>query len=433
MMSLSLIDGVLPTAMLVLGAAALLWLGFAGRKLGMRRILVDVLVALAVTGLLYLFAEVIFSWWDASLPRLLYLYCALAVFGVQLALPQILGRGARLRRRAAGAGTAVLVLLALACTVNLAYAQYPTTAALFSPPSPTDDPLPQRSQAAGELPAITEQTWSAPANMPAKGKVFREHIPAAGSGYASNPALIYLPPAYLANPGGVNLPVLVLIHGQPGTPQDWLVSGGLADMMNSFASRHHGLAPIVVLPDASNAGNRNWPLCLDTTVSRSATYLAQDLPAWIKDQLGAGTADPHQWAVGGYSYGGTCAVQLAANHPEAYPTFLDISGEEEATIAAGHQDLLDTYFGGSEDEFRKQNAVDRFKTMQFPGTAGIIVVGKDDSVYAPEGREVYDAAKAAGMDVQLQELPGGHSWQVWRAGLENNLDWLGTRLGILEQ
>jgi len=35
------------------------------------------------------------------------------------------------------------------------------------------------------------------------------------------------------------------------------------------------------------------------------------------------------------------------------------------------------------------------------------------------------------MDVQLQELPGGHSWQVWKAGLANNLDWLGHRLGIL--
>ncbi len=431
MMSLSLVEGVLPAAVLVLGTLALSWLGYAARNLGRARILVAAVAACAVTGLLYVLAELVFYWWNASLPRLLYLFFALAMFGVQLAAPHVLGRGARFRRRVAGAAAALLVVLALACTVNIAYGQYPTLASLFSPPTVTDDPLPKPAQVRRDLPAAAEQGWTAPPDMPAEGKVFRQQIPAADSGYASNPALIYLPPAYLADPGAVNLPVLVLVHGQPGSPEDWLVSGGLADILNTFAARHNGLAPIVVLPDASNAGNSNWPLCMDTAVSNSATYLARDLPDWIRDNLGAGTADARQWAIGGYSYGGTCAVQLATNYPDVYPTFLDIAGENEPTITGGHQKLLDIYFGGNEASFQKQNALDRFKAMQFPGTAGIVVVGRDDDVYAPEGRTVYDAAKAAGVDVQLQTLPGGHSWQVWRAGLANNMDWLCTRLGIL--
>lgn len=432
LMSLSLIDGLLPVAILTLGAAALILLGIAGRKLGVRRVLVFVLVAAGSTGLLFLLAEVIFLWWNASFPRLLYLYWALGILGIQLAFALAVRRRTPLAGRVAGIAAALIVLLAVACTVNLAYAQYPTVRSLVNPPSATDDPLPRPAAVDATLPAASERTWVPPSDMPGEGRVYRAEIPAAASKYKSATALIYLPPAYLADPGAVNLPVLVLIHGQPGSPNDWLISGRIAEMMDDFASRHAGLAPVVVMPDASNDSNPNWPLCMDTSVSASATYLARDLPAWIQQQLGVGTAGPQQWAVAGYSYGGTCAVQLAANFPDAYPTFVDISGENEPTDSEGHQALLDTYFGGDGKAFAEQNAVDRFGRMPFPGLAGKIVVGREDTVYGPEGRQVYEAARAAGVDVQLQELPGGHSWLVWRAGLENNLDWLGARLGILD-
>jgi S-formylglutathione hydrolase FrmB len=34
------------------------------------------------------------------------------------------------------------------------------------------------------------------------------------------------------------------------------------------------------------------------------------------------------------------------------------------------------------------------------------------------------------MKVTWMELPGGHSWQVWKPGLEKNLPWLADRLGL---
>ncbi|MFC8936215.1 alpha/beta hydrolase-fold protein [Rhodococcus sp. NPDC057135] len=30
--------------------------------------------------------------------------------------------------------------------------------------------------------------------------------------------------------------------------------------------------------------------------------------------------DPRAWAIGGLSYGGTCALQLATNYPQIFPT-----------------------------------------------------------------------------------------------------------------
>ena len=430
MNSVSLLTGVLPAVLLVLGGLSLVWLA-AGRPRQLLAVPVAAVVAAAATFLLFLLAESVFHWWNAAFPRLLYIYAGLGILAVILAVVRIY-RVDRVRERVLAAAAALVALLAVAVTVNAAYAEYPTLESLVSPPGPVDEVLPTRdpSSAAG-LPASTDANWTAPPGMPSEGKIYSADIPGSTSGYASNSALIYLPPAYLANPAAVNLPVLVAIHGQPGAPKDWLVGGQLQDIMDAFAAKHEGLAPVVVMPDVSNADNANWPLCLDSNISASATYLAVDVPAWVRQHLAAGLNGGSQWAVAGYSYGGTCAMQLATNYPDTYPTFIDIAGESGPTVAQGQDFLVKTYFGGDKSRFTAQNALDRLAEQQFPDSAGIVAVGAADAVYTPEGRQVYAAAKAAGMDVTLQVLPGGHSWQVWQAGLAKNLDWLGRRLGIL--
>ena len=431
MNSVSLLAGIVPAVLLILGGVSVFWLAAGGKKHLLLVVPVAAGVSAALTFSLFLLAEEVFHWWNAALPRVLYVYAGLGILALILAAVRLRAAGT-VRPRVLAVVSAGLALLAVAVTVNIAYAQYPTLGSLFSPSTPTQDQVPERnpSSAAG-LPATTDANWSPPGNMPAGGRLYQADIPGSVSGYASNPSLVYLPPAYLADPAAVNLPVLVLIHGQPGSPKDWLVGGQLLEVMDAYAANHQGLAPVVVLPDASNANNANWPLCMDTDISKSGTYLAVDVPAWVQQHLASGLSGGQQWAVAGYSYGGTCAMQLATNFPDAYPTFIDIAGEAEPTDSQGKAQLISTYFGGDESRFKNQNALDLLAAKTFPDSAGIVAVGIDDSVYKPQGQQVYDAAKAAGMDVSLQKLPGGHSWQVWKAGLVNNLDWLSRRLGIL--
>lgn len=431
MTSVSLLTGVLPSILLIVGALSLLWLVWGGR--GQLLVVLPAAAAAAalLTFLLFVAAERVFYWWDASLPRILYVYAALGILAVILAVPRL--RTARTTwSRLLTLAAAALVLTAVAGAVNTAYGQFPTLGSVFSPPRPDSGNLPERApETAAGLPAATDANWTAPEGMPAAGKLYSVQIPGEVSGYASNPALVYLPPAYLADPAAVNLPVLVLIHGQPGAPSDWVVGGQVTEMMDAYAADHAGLAPVVVMPDASNADNADWPLCLDSRISASATYLAVDVPAWVQQHLASGLAGGSQFAVAGYSYGGTCALQLAVNFPSAYPTFIDIAGEAEPSVPRGRDALVQTYFGGDAAAFSAQNALDRLSGASFPDSAGIVVVGAGDSVYAPQGQKVADAARAADMDISLQELPGGHSWHVWKAGLADNLDWLCQRLGIL--
>jgi len=259
--------------------------------------------------------------------------------------------------------------------------------------------------------------------------VYRVTIPGVRSGFAARPGYLYLPPAYLATPRP-QLPVLVLLAGQPGDPRTWLDSGQLQAMTDGFAERHHGLAPIVVMPDDLGSEFAN-PLCLNSRLGRVQTYLTVDVPDWITSHLQVRPPE-RGWAISGFSEGGTCAIQLATQAPRLYRFFVDISGQIEPTLGS-RQRTISRAFGGDAAAFARVDPVAVLARTRFPRNAGVFVGGADDSVYTPQQQTMYLAARHAGMNVAFMELPGGHDWRVWRGGLEHNLAWLASRLGITER
>lgn len=268
--------------------------------------------------------------------------------------------------------------------------------------------------------------WSRPARLPARGKVASAHIPAPISGFLARDAQIYLPPAYFADPRP-RLPVLVLMAGEPGSPLDWLGEGNLVGIMDSFAASHGGLAPVVVVADGTGSQFGD-PLCLDSRRGNVDSYLARDVPAWIRTHLTV-EQNPHSWAVGGLSYGGTCALQLATNHPDVYPTFLDISGAAKPSLGDRRLTVASA-FGGDEAAYRRVDPVDRLRTHRYPDSSGAIVVGTEDTDTLADARTVYAAASAAGMNCRYLELPGGHDWRVFSAALAQELPWLAERMNL---
>ncbi|GAC1489594.1 MAG: hypothetical protein NVS2B15_07440 [Pseudarthrobacter sp.] len=78
--------------------------------------------------------------------------------------------------------------------------------------------------------------------------------------------------------------------------------------MDAFAAAHDGLAPVVVIADLNGSDSGNT-MCMDAMTARADTYLSVDVPAWIRATLHV-DPDPARWAVGGFSFGGTCALIL---------------------------------------------------------------------------------------------------------------------------
>ncbi|OZM77424.1 alpha/beta hydrolase family protein [Pseudonocardia sp. MH-G8] len=424
-----LLSGPLPWVVTGAGVAGGLFL-LAGRR---RRwwtqaVPVALVGAAAVTALVALLVDRVWRPFPDPVPLPVLLLCGAVLAAAGLA---VLGMRARPWPGRVGAALAVVLVLAgCAEGMNLVYREYPTPRTVLGLPAVDEIPftqVPLREQVIAARSGLPlSAVWRPPAGMPDAGVVTEVAIPAPESGFAARPAWLYLPPAYLSRPRA-QLPVLVLLSGQPGSPRDWLDGGELARRMDAFAAAHDGLAPVVVMADHLGAPLAN-PLCMDSRLGNVATYLSVDVPAWIRDTLQV-DPDPAGWAIGGFSDGGTCALQMAVTAPQVYPTFVDISGEDEPTLG-DHATTVQAAFGGDEAAFTAVNPLDVLAVRQFPDTGGYLVAGRDDAVYRPQAQRVFVACRAAGMDVSLHVRPGGHTFEVWGPGLQEALPWLATRLGM---
>ncbi|GAA1986143.1 alpha/beta hydrolase [Amycolatopsis minnesotensis] len=263
-----------------------------------------------------------------------------------------------------------------------------------------------------------------PSAAQATGRLENVTIPATASAFRAREAHVYLPPE-TGEPG--KHPVLVLLAGVPGATDNWFTHGGAAEFIDEFATAHDGQAPVVVAPDDTGEDNRDL-LCMDSPAAAVDTYLSQDVPAWLETQPWA-DQDTSRWAVGGLSYGGTCAYQLAVRHPALFPTFLDFSGESRPMLDTV-ENAVSTLFDGNSRAYAKQDPLAILATARLPGTAGMLAVGDDDEPYTGEQREVETACRRAGVQITSAELPGGHDWDVWRAALRRAEPFLGQRMKL---
>ncbi|TQM79972.1 putative esterase [Saccharothrix saharensis] len=426
-LDLSLINGPIPVVATAAGVLALVTLAARrNRTWWTRTVPVMMLVITAVTAGLKLVVDHVWKPWPEPLPPILAVWTGAVLLAVCLAVARL--RAERWYRRVL---IVVLVLIVMASSftaANAHFGSYPTSRAVLEVFTNNRVDL---DVAAGPASSVVEvpkggklaDVWREPADLPRKGTVSEATIPGA---FHARPAWIYLPPAYAATPRP-RLPVVVLLPGQPGSPRDWFDAGRLTDRLDAFAREHDGLAPIVVVADQLGARMAN-PLCLDSRLGQSETYLAREVPAWIKRRL---TVDERReaWTIAGFSQGGTCALQLAVRAPDVYGNFLDITGQREPSLGS-RSETVKAAFDGDEAVFARVNPMDILVRERFPQTAGVIVAGRDDVHYRQANAEVFEACRRAGMDVRWRELPGGHDWNVWRPGLYESLPWLAARTGL---
>ncbi|MGW6934086.1 alpha/beta hydrolase [Lentzea sp. NPDC054927] len=426
-LDLSLIRGPIPTAATVAAALALTYLAIRTNRTWWVRVLPIVVLACAlfVTGLTLLINEV-WNPWPEPLPVVLMVWLGAALVALTLAAVRL--RSGRWIGRVFGVLLALGVVTSAITATNAYFGLYPTARAVldvFRNDRVNLDEVAKPSSDVIEVPSGQKlvDVWRKPSDLPDRGTVSEAEIPGA---MTARPAWIYLPPAYTAKPRP-KLPVIVLMAGQPSLPRDWFDGGRLTENMDAFARQHDGLAPIVVVVDQLGSMTAN-PLCLDSKLGKSETYLGRDVPAWIKHRL---TVDERResWTIAGLSQGGTCALQLAVRAPDVYGNFIDLSGQREPTLGT-RADTVKAAFDGDEAAFKRVNPLDVLAREKFPKTAGVIVAGKNDATYHPAALEVLEACRRAGMDVLWKELPGAHDWHVWRPGFYDSLPWLAQRTGL---
>ncbi|MBP2474403.1 enterochelin esterase-like enzyme/multisubunit Na+/H+ antiporter MnhB subunit [Crossiella equi] len=425
----SLIDGPVPALLTFAGGAALAVLLYDGRRSWWRRVVPLVLLCVVVLGLAVdLVVNQVWRPFADRLPSNVSLWIAVLAGVLVLAVFR-----AKPLHWPARLGVLLCVVVLVVCglaDVNRFFGQFPTVSALLGSGQGRTADLSEAARPAASTVVVPpgkalSEVWQPPPDLPDTGTVSEVTIPSS-AGFTTRTGRLYLPPAYQANPRP-RLPVLVLLAGQPGSPTDWLGPGQLAATMDRYAAENKGLAPVVVLPDHLGSELAN-PLCVDSKLGAAETYLAKDVPAWIRQTLQVNT-DPQAWAIGGLSQGGTCSLQLAVRAPEVYRSFVDIAGQREPSLGT-RKDTVAAAFGGDEAAFKRVNPLDIMATTKFPKTSALIISGNKDNEFRPQQQEVYKACQKSGMTAQWLELAGPHNWVVWRPALAEAMPWLAQHTGL---
>lgn len=271
------------------------------------------------------------------------------------------------------------------------------------------------------------------ANLPAKGTRVSMPVPTPHSGFHARNAEVFLPPAWFTTPRP-QLPVLTLMNGTPGGPTQWFEEGGLAKVVDHYQATHNGIAPIVVSIDATGDVAAN-PVCTDSPKGKVMTYLTQDVTDWIKQRFSP-NPDQKTWTIGGFSYGGTCALQVVTNSPTRYGNFLDYSGELRPNDGYSHETTVKNFYEDSEALFQQRNPLDILnhaiddKASTFHGISGRFVAGKSEKSAQQDLSTLNDKAIKAGMSTTYRMVPGGHDFGVWRRAIAEDFAYVAQRGGL---
>lgn len=359
------------------------------------------------------------------LPRAGRVWIVIAVAAIGICVANLLPRSTWRRRLGALAAAPAFAIVG-ALGVNAAIGITPTLGLTLGITSGEKIALPKIGKKKERLPAEEPlwRTWTPPAGMPAVGRRGTLDIPGTVSGFKARTAGVYLPPAALVdNPP--ELPVFVMMMGQPGTPDPQYV----ADAFDAYAARNRGLAPIAIVADQLSEPTHD-SICSDTRQNGKAeTYINVDVVAAIRAKFHV-RLDRDNWAVGGYSNGGTCAARFGTIHAPIWGSFVAISPEEYPG-STSPEDTLHTYYHGDKKLFDANKIPNQMRVRTFPDTTAVITVSLDDPLHVDGVRAVADAAKAAGMRTTFREFAtGGHGVETLRQGLTVGAEILGPRFGL---
>lgn len=381
----------------------------------LKRNLVSVALAAAITVVVWL---VLSKWWKPfpdAVPFYIYLGGGAAIF---VLVRTILNKGKRI-------AWLVVFLAAALCAgglVNVQFNVYRTVGDIRPMPVTVTMDYNQFSQTTS-APQLNGREVGAEVTIP---------LEATKSSFHPRDAIAYVPPAYWTKPD-MKFPVIVLLPGNPGSPDDWFKTRIVQQIADEYQQAHDGVSPIVVSVDGTG-GYLDNPACVDGARGNVQTYLAVDVPNTLKAKLRV-TDDQSTWTIGGLSYGGTCSLQVVTNAPQAYGNFLDFSGQAEPTLN-NHQDTVDTLFGGSEDAF---NAIDPAHILtaaadsgdsKFSNIQGKFIAGTRDSESQKTLSNLNDLAQKAGMTTDYGTVSGGHDFGTWRKALDETFDWAASRGGL---
>ncbi|MDI2126844.1 alpha/beta hydrolase [Yinghuangia seranimata] len=235
---------------------------------------------------------------------------------------------------------------------------------------------------------------------------------------------VYTPPQY-DDPANKDreFPVVMLLHGIPGTNSGWVGDKAMNVQKQVEPLVASGKIQPFILVVADIGNNSNNTQCSDVPgKGNRGTWLADDVRTMVIGNFRA-ASDPKQWATLGYSTGGTCAIKLAVQHPQAFHYGMSMAADDYKGDGSA--------FKGDNDLRNKNSALWLLQHQKpAPDVSLWLMTSKEDEVGQTRfSDELIQAAKEAGVQAEAFTVPrGGHVTATWRQLVEPAFVWLNGKM-----
>ncbi|MBB3604933.1 S-formylglutathione hydrolase FrmB [Mycolicibacterium sp. BK556] len=336
-MNMSLTSGLIPLTLQLLALVAIVVAIGRGRSRQwlLRWLLVAVLVGVAVAAAVALYVRN--QGWSAQPVSVgTVFWTGMVGFAVTVLIAG--WGGSAWWRRGVALLSVLLVLVCCAAAVNTATGYLPTVRAAWLRAT--------NSQPAQWIDETQLAALQKSGEIPTRGTVVRMSSPSDASGFAHRTEVVYLPPAWFASNPPPPLPTVIMLGGEFGHADDWLLSTSALQALDTFAGLHHGNAPVVVLPDIAGRFNNDTE-CVDGVRGNAASHLTKDVVPYMISRFGV-SPKGENWGIVGWSSGATCALLTAARNPDMFRAFVWLDGTLGPNAGTKEQTIA-RLFGGDQD------------------------------------------------------------------------------------
>jgi enterochelin esterase-like enzyme len=207
---------------------------------------------------------------------------------------------------------------------------------------------------------------------------------------------IYLPPCYTSQPEQ-GYPLLILLHGQTYTDEQWL-NLGIADLADQMITTGEIPALLIAMP-------REDYYLQDPFASIFGSEVVDELLPWLESEMGA-CRERTCHAIGGISRGGAWALHIG------------ITDLGEFSIIGGH----------STPPFDPYNLTTILRDTPQEDLPAIFLDIGDWDPYRSYALSLHQALEGYGIAHTWKTYSGNHNDQYWQAHVEEYLQWYGDML-----
>lgn len=239
----------------------------------------------------------------------------------------------------------------------------------------------------------------------------------------SGQVIVWTPPQY-DDPKfrSTRFPVLMLLHGVPGSPQSWLEHGGMPGAFQKMVDAHQAHPFILAMP-VINPGSVDTD-CSDVPDRKVATWLAADVPELLREKFRT-VPGPHGWGVMGFSTGGYCAAKL----PLQFPRVFGAGAALDPDPLTGDPSVL------PDPALRERNSPTHLVAGSQADVGIFLATSAQDRDSPPASIEEFVRA-AEGSKVRVKTVllaTGGHNYGTWISEYPAAIGWLSQQLAGPQQ